>query len=152
MSAPAPQPLIPWNRQVETNPVPGQTQGTPLRPSVNPAGPVGLGPVSLSEAAPLSERGKAQGPGPRSLAARRTDPTGVPTQLGRSREILYLNSQPHQPRDPTTDHVIPPPALASRTRSIYPLATLPLSSSLPGLSWAVRPATPRPHLKGQRYL
>lgn len=65
---------------------------TPLRPRVNPAGPVGLGPVILSEAAPLSERGKAQGPGPRSLAARRTDPTGVPTLLGRSREIPYLNS------------------------------------------------------------
>ena len=83
------------------------------------------------------------------LPPRVQPPTTAPTPLVRSPEIRYLSSQPFQPRTPTPRD--PPPALAPRTRSIYPVATLPLSSSHPGLSWAVRPSTPRPHLKGQRY-
>lgn len=118
------------------DPVPAQKLGTPLRPRVNPARPVGPGPVSQSQAARSAtprprccragKRAEAQGSGARSLPAG----SKAPHQLSPSHwpilERLFTcdcsDSSPGRPA-----HVTPPLPFSLTHAQYLPLvATLPL--------------------------
>lgn len=148
------------NQQVETTRPCPRPKGTPFRPRVNLAGPEGPGPASLSLAVPSAIRGRAavaRGKGQRlrdprafSLRAKEQTLTAVPTPT----DPLSGDSLPQVAAAPAQDpHPRDHAPCSSLTHAQYlpRLATLPLSSVHPILSWAVHPSTPRPHLKGQKH-